>query len=153
MALRKTLISGDISFNNSVEFNSSMHFDGNIPIGGIIMYNFPEVGINSLPRGWVLCDGADLSQNCKAYTDFSLNKSPDLRGRFVMCSTFDESYISNIIGYPNNEVSGISGEYLNNEIGGSEVIHDYSLNTSTEDISGVNNLPPYYVLAYIMRVD
>lgn len=49
------------------------YVDSSIPIGGIIMWSG---AISSIPTNWKLCDGSTHSGI----------KTPDLRGRFVMCA-------------------------------------------------------------------
>lgn len=131
---------------------------GTIPIGGIIMWSG-----QTAPNGWALCDGQ--------------NGTPDLRGRFVLGSgqgagltarTIDqtggeETHIlsSNEMpshhhyttfahnGWPDGSSDREDNYYIMDKSRGS----DKNYNTSdTGGGAAHNNMPPYYVLAFIMRI-
>jgi hypothetical protein len=155
------------------------YVDTSIPIGGIIMWSGSH---SSLPTNWKFCDGT--------------NGTPDLRGRFVLCTNrqLDNSLLSigplnqwvdrnttggspNAVvvshshgitdpGHTHNQWNGQDNNYLDGT-GGINARRmssgNYSgtiINTNTTGISikseGVDgtdkNLPPYYALAYIMRI-
>ena len=67
---KNIIVNANIQVDNSYEFQGR----GMIPIGGIIFWSG---SITDLPTGWTLCDGT--------------NNSPDLRGKFIMSSTYDET--------------------------------------------------------------
>lgn len=157
---------------------------GNIPIGGIIMWSGETV-----PTGWALCNGQTVNGHI----------TPDLRGRFIMSSTYgetirvtpttvttdnpEETIQANIgdssktspIRVNNSPVYG----YYTHKITRNEIVHKHTVSTRTTEtpyrgddltvIEGQNPktsknemeissqsatkfVPPYYVLAFIMRI-
>ena len=63
-------VQGDVS-------NTGAYYGyGTVPIGGIIMWSG-----NEAPYGWTLCDGQ--------------NETPDLRGKFIMSSTYSSTLTIN----------------------------------------------------------
>lgn len=66
----------DISINSSVDNSYCFSGRGTMPMSGIIMWSGSE-----LPDGWAYCDGE--------------NGTPDLRGRFIMSSTYQETITIN----------------------------------------------------------
>jgi len=137
---------------------------GNIPVGGIIMWYGT---IANIPASWALCDGTSYS------TAIGTIVTPDLRDRFVVGAA--TTITVNSTDYPATNITGTG-----TTTGGSKdavlVSHSHAVpsntgastpqnsvlytnsgsnavTTSTEGESGTNkNLPPYYALAYIMRV-
>ena len=131
---------------------------GTIPVGGIIMWSGT---IASIPTGWNLCDGND--------------GTPDLRNKFILGAFSDGSGST----YPNvstgatggsadaivvehNHTIQTRGNADSDGTGGQNVesadndpgplINDTNA-IQNKGESGTNkNLPPYYALAYIMRV-
>lgn len=112
----------DKKIKNFIEANK---FDPtiDIPAGAIILWSGAE---SDIPRGWKLCDGR--------------NGTPDLRGKFVLGSGNDY----NIGDQGGSETENIKTSSNN---GG-------SLFSSGEDDvrDEINIMPPYYVLAYIMKM-
>lgn len=134
-----------------------------VPRGGIIMWYGAIVNI---PTGWAICDGT--------------NGTPDLRNRFVVGagSTYSVAATGGsanaIVVSHNHTLSDPSHAHTYYKVGGGSPQVDgrdaasllYQLDTaattaySTTGItiasageSGTNkNLPPYYALAYIMRI-
>lgn len=128
---------------------------GWVPVGGIIMWSGPT---NQVPAGWKLCDGQE--------------GRPDLRDRFVLGAG----------RHPAGEQSGAESVALNianlpahaHTLGIGSVGYSASWNSKSESLgspfAGRNNanvslttantgagqafsiLPPYYVLAFIQRV-
>ena len=119
--------------------------------------------IANIPSGWVICDGT--------------NGTPDLRDRFVVGagSTYavdatggsaDSIVVAHThaITDPGHNHSYIGGNYQDARAGGGSTtdVEQATLNTNTNTTgitinsagtSGTNaNLPPYYALAYIMKV-
>jgi microcystin-dependent protein len=142
---------------------------GTIPIGGIIMWSG---SVTNVPSGWALCDG----------TTYNGVVSPDLRGRFVVGagqgaglsprtvgqSGGEETHALTIAempahahtnrfvnnGYPDNwgrrDTTLVNGHFVVDEFGGGNVTN--YVGTAAGGDAAHNNLPPYYVLAYIIRV-
>lgn len=124
---------------------------GGIPSGGIIIWSGAK---DAIPEGWTLCDGS--------------NGSPDLRDRFVL-------------GAGSSYSVGATGGEKTHKLTGSEMpshSHSILIRGSSGEVSGVlyaatmssstksgtfstyssggssahNNMPPYYVLCYIMKL-
>ena len=139
------------------EFNESTDsLLGAIPIGGIIMWSGK---IADIPTNYALCNGS--------------NGTPDLRNKFVIAAHSDQTVgvttaATTITG--SNTVSGGSKDavvvehthdllYTQGAFGGtSGAVTPRDTGTTSGRISdagvdGANkNLPPYYALAFIMRV-
>lgn len=133
---------------------------GTVPLGGIIMWSG-----SSVPSGWALCNGA--------------NGTPDLRGRFILGAHRTTSAGSG--GRYTGETGGEETHTLtvpelpshthttrfgNNGYpdGSGDRTHNYYImhpdrtddetafaSSATGDGAAHNNMPPYYVLAFIMR--
>ena len=137
----------------------------NVPVGGIIMYHGNKTDLDAMTN-WVLCDNSAAAVSAGA---------PDLRDKFVIgadsWSTANAGrWETNITG--NGTQSGGSKDAVvvqhNHDIGnwgmtfggtsGATVFRSDASGTNTtiiqdEGVSGTNkNLPPYYALAYIMRI-
>jgi microcystin-dependent protein len=132
---------------------------GTIPVGGIIMWSG-----SSVPSGWALCDGS--------------NGTPDLRGRFVLASGAGsgltprtlgtsggtETHALTIAEIPAHSHSGgvSTVGYTTSYSTGSEAMtapgsaRNNGTQTFTTGSAGggaaFDKMPPYYVLAFIMRV-
>ena len=144
-----------------------------LPRYSVIMYSGAP---DSIPAGWLLCDGRTVVVDGTAVT------SPDLRGRFVL------SYGQGPLNFENMTVGATGGEQ-NHTLTISEIpSHTHSTNsdapstglvTRTGNNTGVefdnssgeldlinassltinstgggeahNNMPPYYVLCFIMK--
>lgn len=119
-----------------------------IPVGGIIMWYGP---IASIPAGYHICDGTA--------------GTPDLRNRFTVCADVDSG------GVPMTHILGPA------QSTGGSVDHSHGINlpncplnvsdkivdstplgyyADTVTVSGTTtteaNVPPFYALAYIMRL-
>ena len=144
---------------------------GNIPVGGIIMWYGT---IANIPASWALCDGTSYS------TAVGTIVTPDLRDRFVVGAA--TTVTVNSTDYPGTNITGtgtttggskdavlvshthdLETGWAFADGGNNPTVLDQNLDpvntqttssfTSTEGESGTNkNLPPYYALAYIMRV-
>ena len=162
---------GDIWYDVSATGDST-GTNGNIPIGGIIMW---YGSVANIPISWRLCDGQSHS------TAIGTIQTPDLRGQFVVGAADDsvEGTFSNNVGVGSTGgdkdavliahkhtvtrstlISGTGQVLLYSEDTGqtptnydtSTVGQDENQSSSTTE-TGVNkNLPPYYALAYIMRI-
>jgi hypothetical protein len=139
------------------------YVDTSIPIGGIIMWSGT---IASIPSNWRLCNGS--------------NGTPDLTNRFIIGAGYDTNTTGSLKAHTNIEgISSITGGSKDAVLVAHS--HTYSaytrqpyaycapgdvrapplrdenysssLTTDTRGESGTNkNLPPYYALAFIMRV-
>lgn len=115
-----------------------------LPIGSIVIWSGSIV---SIPAGWALCNGS--------------SGTPDLRDRFVIGA--GSSYSPGATGgvltvddvHSGHTFSGSVAEvgYAGFNPGGSPILahmtHSHSWGSG--GATGVNILPPYYALAYIMR--
>jgi len=112
--------------------------DESLPVGAIVMWSG---AIANIPSGWALCNGS--------------NGTPDLRNRFVK-------------GVPNSSTNpGATGGSSTHDHGGQTGItssnsNDHGREDSdyvkpnpehTHPISSANHLPPYYELAFIMKIE
>lgn len=138
---------------------TSFNGGGTIPIGGIIMWYG-----NSVPPGWAFCDGGTYYGTV----------TPNLTNKFiisrsagnVMTTTITGSATStggsaNSVVVAHSHLLGGRDSTANDGGGGEnfEFVRSYvagsadNVSTSIVGESGVNkNLPPYYALAFIMRV-
>jgi hypothetical protein len=102
---------------------------GQVPTGGIIMWSGSEA-----PDGWALCNGED--------------GTPDLQNRFIVGS-------GDI--YPLAETGGSSsGVVVSTGLNGSAACGGWSTPSCQSVVTGVSGgggTPPYYALAYIMKLD
>ena len=150
--------SGKMTVNGDLVVSGSINGTGAVPIGGIIMWRG-----TTPPSGWQLCDGS--------------NGTPDLRGRFVVCIGGDNNYAVGDTGGADtvaltqeqmpkhsHTVYGRSSGYTGRHNDSHEVITYYNkewgsmsekINDTTETGSSQahENRPPYYALAFIMRVE
>ncbi len=133
-----------------------------VPKGGIIMWSGSPA---SIPTGWALCDGT--------------NGTPNLSGRFIVgynSGDSDYSAIGNIGGEKTHtlaaseipshyHVDGYAGVNPTSTYGVATVgaignvntqngtsVSNHALTSSTGGGGAHENRPPYYVLAYIMRI-
>ncbi|MDA8640977.1 hypothetical protein N9L37_01265 [Flavobacteriaceae bacterium] len=99
------------------------YVDSAIPVGGIILWSG---SIDSIPSNWQLCNGT--------------NSTPDLRDRFIVGAG------------DNYSVDAVGGSNSNN-ITTTTVDNDAFASTISV-VNGANsdNRPPYYALAFIMRI-
>lgn len=113
--------------------------------------------VDSVPEGWALCDGS--------------NGTPDLRGRFVLGGGGDEYSIGATGGEATHTLS-VDELPAHNHYSSTKAGRLFTLGTSSgqyvvtssqaaeTNVTGGdagggkahNNMPPYYVLAYIMKM-
>ncbi len=177
----KNIITGDTELYGGITINDKAIFTNGIQVNGPVEGIFPKGiimiwhgQIDSIPTGWVLCDGT--------------NNTPDLRGRFVL-GYGDAPY--NVMGkkggsatvtlttdqmpshkHPIASAGNHSHTYA--RASGGECSHEkcYSRNgisgypnqttaaagdhshemTSTGGDQSHENMPPFYILAYIMKL-
>jgi predicted acyltransferase (DUF342 family) len=154
-------ISGTITLNGNVNISGSISGFGITPIGGIIMWSGTLDG--SSPTGytnWKLCDGS-------IYGSIT---TPNLKSRFIV--GYDPNVAAyNMIGNTGGTESVTLGideipahthsfKYGNNERGGtatnsSNLEHTGDSKTTSSNGGGGSheNRPPYYTMAYIMRIN
>jgi microcystin-dependent protein len=140
---------GDLQTIDSISF-----LDKSVPKGGIIAW----YGQNA-PNGWALCDGN--------------NGTPDLRGRFILGTNNANNGLSNrklddkdgaethtltVPEMPAHSHNGPNATFDGNnscECGGGTCACDGVRNSGISNTGGNqphNNMPPFYVLAYIMKI-
>jgi microcystin-dependent protein len=117
-----------------------------VPIGGIIIWSGSDI-----PAKWALCNG--------------LNGTPDLRGKFVL--GYNDTYaIGQAGGEEKHKLTIEEMPSHNHGQGAKAGSYQYGAVTSYGDDDPVilsatlntggdqphNNMPPYYALAYIMRI-
>lgn len=120
------------------------------PSGGIIIWSGAS---NNIPDGWALCDGT--------------NGTPDLRGRFVLGesethavgSTGGEEEVTLTVEQmpSHNHSIGQVSTSSSATIGGNNLMSGSIANPArSTSYTGGNiphpNMPPYYVLCYIMKL-
>lgn len=153
-------LTGDLSADGVITAGDKFEGKGTIPIGGIIMWSGATI-----PTGWALCNGATVNSIT----------TPDLRNRFIV-GTGDTYTIGNTGGaasvaltisqmprhnhsytyWGQSHATGYSHEweatygthnYLDHVTG-----YTGGNATDTSVTDAHENRPPYYALAYIMRV-
>jgi microcystin-dependent protein len=145
-------------------------FSRTIPLGGIIMWSG-----STAPEGWQVCDGSDLPNTSPLRKENygSLTKTPDLRDRFIVGA--GSNYAIGNIGGESTVTLNINQmpqhDHLvygqdNNAVGTGNVSNEVAnvadrnganaFFSRTTSLSGGNqaheNRPPYYALAFIMRI-
>ena len=131
-----------------------------LPTGCIIAW-YPPLNAKTPPFGWAICDGT--------------NGTPDLRGRFILCAGQGNNLTNRIQGqtggeenhilsvnelpsHSHNYYAGTDNSYSNCWCscacsGRSGLSSDANHQTSSiGNNTPHNNMPPYYVLTYIMKL-
>lgn len=134
--------------DREVSATNKRYVDERLPAGVIVMWSGSEA-----PTGWALCDGT--------------NGTPDLRGRFILGSSDEhelgetggeETHTLTIDEMPKHDHAIRCTFESGNTTGGSMPKRDYGEWNTTVNVqktgggSAHNNMPPYYVLAYIMKL-
>lgn len=134
---------------------------GTIPIGGIIMWSG---SIESIPTGWSLCNGTNGTPNLIDRFVVSAGSSYNVGATGGSADAVVVSHSHGITdpGHKHDTNGGGSDDDGGPNLPGSDSsgIKNTTIQTNTtgisvnaEGVSGTNaNLPPYYALAYIMRV-
>lgn len=130
-----------------------------VPKGGIIMWSG---AVDKIPEGWALCDGVE-----RTLPDGSKVTPPDLRDRFVLgagriyaVSSTGGSETKNISHTHTYSGTTANGDTYNagprlrknsdeNYLGH---VHNYSGTTNSGGSSSQDIMPPYYALAFIMKL-
>jgi len=113
--------------------------DDSLPAGSIIMWSGT---LSLIPEGWQLCDGT--------------NGTPDLRGRFVMGVSSGENpgATGGASTHTHSGTASASSQriWIDDNSGGTDYWGSPSSHTHPISIDASNHLPPYYKLAYIMKM-
>lgn len=158
-----------VNGNFSVPNPSTINGFGTIPIGGIIMWSG---ALNAIPAGWALCNGQTSNNRV----------TPNLQNRFIVgagaaygigATGGADTVTLTIEQIPNHSHSYTDGFYIENYTsssfgatfignnlqgsgdtdGDNRYIWSRSMDTGTRGQGAAHeNRPPYYALAYIMRV-
>jgi microcystin-dependent protein len=152
-------VSGKLTVKNS----SSIEGFGTIPVGGIILWSG-----STIPTGWALCDGNNGTPNLidrfvyggdtRVYSGAVTGGSPTVTLSEANLPAHSHKYagddqITNISGAgysPNGNIAGEAGGYdAKSETKGSGKVY---LTSKTGSGTAFSIMPPYYKLAYIMRI-
>ena len=162
--------------NTSQIATTAFVFANSVPIGAIILWSGST---GTIPSGYSLCDGSNGTPNLRdkfivgAGNTYAVGGIGGSADAVVVAHTHtgttstvgDHQHISTL-GDNNQQTQwGSSGTYTVIQPGGGTYIagrgantspagsHNHSFTTNSTGSSGTNaNLPPYYALAYIMRV-
>jgi microcystin-dependent protein len=164
-------VGSTLSISGNTAVTGTISGYGTIPIGGIIMWSG-----STLPTGWAFCDGSNdtpdlrnrfiVSRNAIGTGTTITGVSSVTGGSKDAIVVTHNHFIANTDTFSGAGAFGTLSttttltEYAGN---GSGSDFSYGLagtattatigNTSTEGSSGTNaNLPPYYALAFIMRI-
>jgi hypothetical protein len=143
------------------------------PVGGIILWSG---SLASIPSGWALCNGSNGTPDLRnrfvvgAGSTYAVAATGGSADAIVVSHTHTITATTNSVGAhthstPTNSVTGPGnnggGRFVNGDNGGGNVsttsagahTHTITASASTTGSSGTNaNLPPYYALAYIMKL-
>lgn len=170
----KTTNTNDLIINGNITMNGNVNI---VQFRGLIV--IWSGAITDIPKGWALCDGQKyiLDNNNLAIVDYTGTQTPDLRGRFILGSGQGTNLTNRVV----NETGGLEKVTLTIDqmpvhshsvndayfaehswpynLGGSgDTDWDngyYTRNINTGNTGGDNsheNMPPYYVLSYIMKL-
>ena len=134
-----------------------------VPTGAIMMWSGAT---DAIPTGWALCDGVNGTPNLCGRFIVGVGKSSDGDTDYKLNKTGGEEKVllkAEESGLPNHthtyeKTTLIKTSNLNNEVNskGYRQIGSATLYTSECTAKGAtkahNNIPPYYVLAYIVKV-
>jgi hypothetical protein len=146
--------------------NVNINMGGGIPVGGIILWSG---SIANIPSSWHICDGTNGTPNLQdnfvigagnSYavntTGGAANHSHTTPPLIVPGLTFSGS--TNAAGSANETQYAAINGCCGNECSTPGHSHSYSGTTGTGSIAAnstgvASSLPPYYALAYIMRIN
>ena len=149
--------SGNTMVKGNLTVNGTITGSGIVPVKGIIMWSGSTV-----PDGWALCDGT--------------HGTPDLRGRFIVGAGQGNGLSNYVVGGTGGEekhkltVEEMPSHRHSYKFKGADINDDwendnelysvskkYYENTANTEKTGGDkaheNRPPYYVLAFIMRIN
>lgn len=113
--------------------------DESLTVGAIIMWSGT---LSSIPEGWQLCDGT--------------NGTPDLRGRFVMGVSSGENPGATGGATTHTHTGSTSSSshsiWIDDNSGGSDYWGAPNYHTHSITMNSSDNLPPYFKIAYIMKI-
>ena len=113
--------------------------NNSLPIGSILIWSGT---VTFIPTGWQLCDGT--------------NGTPDLRGRFVMGVSSGENpgATGGASTHSHSGTASASSQriWIDDNSGGTDYWGSPSSHTHPISIDAASHLPPYYKLAYIMKM-
>lgn len=113
--------------------------DESLPVGSIIMWSGSIV---SIPEGWQLCNGT--------------NGTPDLRERFVMGVSSGENPGATGGATTHTHTGSTSSSshsiWIDDNSGGSDYWGAPNYHTHSITMNPSDNLPPYFKIAYIMKI-
>lgn len=113
--------------------------DDSLPVGSIIMWSGT---LNLILEDWQLCDGT--------------NGTPDLRGRFVMGVSSGENPGATGGATTHTHTGSTSSSshsiWIDDNSGGSDYWGAPNYHTHTISLNSSSHLPPYFKLAYIMKI-
>ena len=154
-------VSGDATVEGDLTVSGTVSGYGSVPVGTIVLWSGAA---NKIPDGWALCDGSTVNGN----------KTPDLRGRFVVGynpndgdysvkKTGGEKYhqlsVEELPSHSHNislSIWGYTGSRKDLwEVAAPEWYYSNKQTISSQSVGGNQaheNRPPYYTLCYIMRV-
>ena len=148
--------SGNTTVKGNLTVNGEIKGKGSVPIGTIIMWSG---SLSELSSEWALCDGN--------------NGTPNLSGRFIVgagggyaigAKGGEEKHKLTVDEIPshkhNNRVQTVGYGASHNGSAEAATYDGYSRNNGWKDISGASkggdqpheNRPPYYALAFVMRI-
>jgi hypothetical protein len=138
------------------------------PTGGIILWSG---SIAAIPSGWALCNGSNGTPDLRnrfivgagsTYAVAATGGSADAivvshthTGTTVSAGTHNHTVTTNAAQVTPNEGGDAGGGYqgLQTSTTSSAGAHTHTFTTDSSGSSGTNaNLPPYYALAYIMKL-
>jgi hypothetical protein len=152
-------------------------YSGVVPIGGIIMY---KGAIANLPSGWAFCDGNNSTPDLRdkfiigAYADSGGQANTTVTGSTtknggakdaVLVSHSHAATVSdpghfhawggggNMQAGNDNGGQSVNGQAAAGNFSTTSKSTGITVANDTQGVSGTNaNLPPYYALAFIMRI-
>ena len=172
----KLTVEGDVVFTN--KNNNIMEL---LPSYMIVALQLPPInstGKTNIPKGWAICDGQRYSIGADGYALLDPNygiQTPDLKGRFILGvgagtglteRKFDdpkggeETHTLTVDEIPSHNHPNVLLKANNCFHGGScsgdrDTVWNDDRTTNTGNIGGGkahNNMPPYFVLTYIMKL-
>ena len=160
-----------ITINNS-RVATTQHIKNAIPAGTIIAYNS-----TTPPNGWVLCDGSNGSPDLRgrfilgattsstnapqlssSLSSRTINISGGLENVYLGLQNIPDHTHSGLISHTNSSAAAVDGND-GGAAGTQSDVADWSTSTHASETNDTGNnlahenMPPYYVLIYIMKTD
>ncbi len=172
------ILSDEFKYNSSIsikslttnDFNVNDNFNNILPVYSVVAYNS-----DILPIGWALCTGDFYKMNTTTMkieinTDEGSVLTPDLRGRFVYAGKMNDtantasgkdkvvlgsnqipSHNHSKIGQVGGIIQGAGYDNTGVSFNRSTVVNPVYTDNEGGGLPH-NNMPPYYVLNYIMKI-